>query len=120
MSYLYLTATIVLTVYAQLVIKWQVNTALDLPVDTPDILLFIAGLLLNPWVVSAFFSAFLGAITWMLALTKLELSHAYPFIGLTFVIILILSSVFFNETITNYKIIGICLMVLGIAVGSQG
>ena len=53
-------------------------------------------------------------------MTKLELSHAYPFIGLTFVLVLILSGVFFHEAITLPKVIGIALVVVGIAIGSQG
>lgn len=120
MSYLYVISTVILTVYAQIVIKWQVGNAGDLPVDILGKLWFFARLMLNPWVVSAFLGAFLGSITWMAALTKLELSHAYPFIGLTFVFILILSGVCFQEAITVPKILGICLVVLGIVVGSQG
>jgi len=120
MSYLFIFLTIILTVYAQIVIKWQVTNAGDLPVDILDKLWFLIGLLLNPWVVSAFFGAFLGSLTWMAALTKLELSHAYPFIGLTFVLVLFISGFLFQEPITLSKLIGVGLVVLGIVVGSQG
>ena len=120
MSYLYVLLTVILTVYAQLVIKWQVSNAGNPPLDIFGKLLFIAHLLLNPWVLSAFFCAFLSAITWMAALTKLDLSHAYPFVGLTFVFIVIFSAVFFQEAITVPKIIGLALVVSGIVVGSQG
>lgn len=120
MSYLYVIFTVILTVYAQIVIKWQVTNAGDLPVNILNKLWFLIGLLLNPWVVSAFFGAFLGSLTWMAALTKLELSHAYPFIGLTFVLVLFMSGFLFQESITLPKLIGVGLVVLGIVVGSQG
>lgn len=56
----------------------------------------------------------------MAALAKFDLSHAYPFMGLTFVLVLVLSVVLFHEPLTMHKIIGIVLIVTGIIVGSRG
>ncbi|MEW6313110.1 MAG: EamA family transporter [Pseudomonadota bacterium] len=120
MSYLYVLATVLLTVYGQIVIKWQVMQAGALPADFADKFIFLARLLLNPWIVSAFAAAFLAALCWMAAMTKLQLSHAYPFVGLTFVLVLMASGLFFNEPVTPLKIAGVTLIVLGIVVGSQG
>jgi multidrug transporter EmrE-like cation transporter len=120
MSYLYVLATVLLTVYGQIVIKWQVMQAGALPADFADKFVFLARLLLNPWIVSAFAAAFLAALCWMAAMTRLQLSHAYPFVGLTFVLVLMASGLFFNEPVTPLKIAGVALIVLGIVVGSQG
>jgi multidrug transporter EmrE-like cation transporter len=112
--------TIVLTVYGQVVIKWQVLKAGALPEVTVDKLGFIAKLYLNPWIISALFAAVLASAAWMAAMTKLQLSHAYPFMSATFVLVLMLSGVLFHEPITAPKIIGLGLIVSGIIVGSQG
>ena len=120
MSYLYILLTILLTVYGQIVIKWQVLKAGALPEATSDKIAFLLQLLLNPWIVSAFAAALLASVFWMAAMTKLQLSHAYPFMSLAFVLILIASGLFFHEAITPLKIAGIVLIVLGIIVGSQG
>ena len=53
-------------------------------------------------------------------MTRMELSHAYPFVGATFVFVLIGSGLFFGEAITPLKIAGTALIVLGIIVASQG
>ena len=53
-------------------------------------------------------------------MTKLDLSHAYPFMSAAFVLVLVFSSVFFHETITAPKVIGMALIVSGIIIGSQG
>lgn len=119
-GYLYIALTILFTVYGQLVIKWQVSQAGILPVSTGEKILFLFGLLLNPWIVSGFFAAFLASLCWMAAMTKFNLSHAYPFMGLTFVLVLIGSGVFFGEAVTPLKIIGTALIILGIIVASQG
>lgn len=53
-------------------------------------------------------------------MTKLELSHAYPFMSLSFVFVLVLSGFFFHESITLPKLLGGLLIMVGIIVGVQG
>jgi len=120
MSYVYVACTILFVVYAQIIIKWQVLAAGAFPADTADKLWFLAKLLVNPWVVSALAASFLAAVAWMAAMTKLELSYAYPFTSLAFVLVMIASALFFNEPVTGPKIAGIALICLGIVIGSQG
>jgi multidrug transporter EmrE-like cation transporter len=120
MSYLYMASMIVLMVYAQVVIKWQVNAAGAFPGDASGKLWFLVKLLVNPWVASALVGLFLAALAWMAALTKLELSHAYPFMSFAFVLVMVASAIFFQEPLTGPKITGIVLICIGIIVGSQG
>ena len=120
MSYVYIFLTILLTVYGQLIIKWQVSQAGGLPISTTDKLRFILHLLLNPWVISALSAAFLASVSWMAAMTKLQLSFAYPFMSLAFVLVMLASGLFFQETITVPKVVGMGLVVLGLIIGSRG
>jgi multidrug transporter EmrE-like cation transporter len=120
MGYLYVAGTILFTVYGQLILKWQVSQAGAIPSGTVEKLWFFLSLLLNPWIISGFAGAFLAALCWMAAVSKLDLSHAYPFMSMAFVLVLILSNVFFAEPITPFKIVGMAFIVLGIIVGSQG
>lgn len=120
MSYVYILCTILLTVYGQLIIKWQVLQAGPLPENGGEKIWFLLQLLLNPWVISAFLAALLASVTWMAAMTKLQLSHAYPFMSLAFVLILLFSAWLFHEPITTPKVVGVVLVILGLAVGSQG
>ena len=119
MGYIYIAATVLLTVYGQLVLKWQVGLAGPGPEAYPAKLYFIGGLLLNPWIVSGFVAAFAASIAWMGAMTKFELSHAYPFMSLNFVLVLLGAAWLFNEPITPGKIAGVALIVLGVLVGSR-
>jgi len=120
MSYVYVFLTVLLTVYGQLIIKWQVVAAGAFPADSADKFLFLARLLVNPWVVSALAAALAAAVAWMAAMTKLELSHAYPFMSLAFVLVLLGSAWFFHEPLTLPKVVGLVLVCAGIVVGSQG
>ena len=120
MSYAYVACTILLTVYGQIIIKWQVMDAGPFPDAVTDKLWFLAKLLINPWIVSALAAALLAAVAWMAAMTKLDLSHAYPFTSLAFVLVTLASGVVFHEPVGGLKIAGIALICLGIAIGSQG
>lgn len=120
MSYFYVICTILLTVYGQLIIKWQVLQFGALPEGGREKILFLLQLLLTPWVISAFLAALLASVTWMAAMTKLQLSHAYPFMSLAFILVTIFSAWLFHEPITTPKVVGLALVILGLAVGSQG
>ena len=120
MSYFYVALTILFTVYGQIVIKWQAQLAGPLPAGILDKLCFLLRLTCNPWVLSGLAAAFLAALAWMAAMTRLPLSHAYPFVSFSFVLVLISSAVFFHEPLTWPKLVGMACIVAGIVIGSQG
>jgi drug/metabolite transporter (DMT)-like permease len=120
MSYFYVAMTVLLTVYCQVAVKWQVAAAGALPADWPGRMRFLGLLLAQPVVLSAFAAAFGAALCWMLAISKLELSHAYPFVSLSFVLVLFLSALFFGEPLSWGKILGVALIVAGVVVSARG
>lgn len=119
-GYLYIALTIAFTVYGQIVLKWQVGLAGAMPEGAAARLMFLMGLLSNLWVVSAFAGALLASISWMAAMTKFQLSYAYPFMSLNFVFVLGLSAWLFHESVTMPKLIGVVVIVLGIVISSRG
>ena len=119
MNHIYIFLTIFFTVYGQIIIKWQVNSAGALPVGAIEKISFILRLLLNPWILSGLFSAFLASLTWMAAMSKFDISYAYPFMSLAFVLILVLSHLLFQETLTLSKFIGMVAIIAGIIVSSK-
>jgi multidrug transporter EmrE-like cation transporter len=119
-GYAYVATTIALTVYGQIIVKWQVDQAGEFPATLSGKLHFLLKLMLNPWVISVFAGAVIAALAWMAALTRFELSRAYPFMSLSFVLVLILSAIFFAEDFTLPKLMGVVLIMVGLAIGSQG
>ena len=118
MGYLFVAITIALTVYGQLVIKWQVDL-LGPAVNGGSPLGFYLHLLLNPWVLSGLAAAFAASLSWMAALSRLPLSHAYPLTALSFVLVVTCGAMLFAEPFGRYQLVGIVLIVAGIAVGVQ-
>ena len=118
-GYANIAATVAMTVYGQLVFKWRVDLAGAFPSENGRRLEYITRLLLDPWVISVFVTAFLASLTWALALTRFELSFAYPFMALSFVLVLLCGVAFLSESLNAAKVIGVVLIVLGLIVGSR-
>ena len=120
MLYLYIFGTIVFTVYGQIIFKWRINHFGDLPGGVYDNISFLLKLLIDPFIFSGFLSALVAALFWMAVMTKSDLSYAFPFMSLSFILVLIASSVAFGELITVNKIVGLSLIVIGIFISSRG
>ena len=71
---------------------------------------------LNPWVISGYALLAVSTLLTILALRGLELKNAPAIEALGYVLVLILSRVFFGEKITKRKVIGNLLILLGMVV----
>lgn len=118
MSYVFIALTILLTVYGQLVLKWQVGLHGHL-LSAPIQPLNIVQLLLKPWVISAFAAAFGASLCWMAAISKIELSKAYPFMSINFLLVALLAAWLFNEQLDSNKIVGTSVIMLGVIILSR-
>ena len=112
--------TIVFTVYSQLIMRWQVSVAGPLPLGTSAKLGYVADLLLSPWVMSGIGATFLAGVSWMLAMTKFEISYAYPFVSLNYIFVLAASFLLFQEAMSVTKLAGSALVIIGIIVIAKG
>jgi multidrug transporter EmrE-like cation transporter len=118
-TYLYLTATIILTVYGQVILKWRISKMGPLPEALTEKLFFLFSALLDPFIFSGLILLFVASICWMVVVAKLDLSYAYPFVSLSFVAVLLLSGLFFSEPITWQKSMGMVLIVAGVSLSAQ-
>lgn len=115
-GYGYIFSTIIFTVYSQLIMRWQVTKAGILPIDLMDKVKFIVHLFLNPWVLSSICATLFAGISWMLTMTRFEISYAYPWVSLNFVLMLVFGVLIFNESFNYFKLLGSLLVITGIVV----
>lgn len=107
---------IVFTVGSQLIMRWRVGYAASSSPAATDRLAFVVSMLMTPWVWVAILCTFLAGVAWMLALTRFELTYAFPFTGVSFVLILIAGAFLFGEHVSMARIAGTLLVVLGLIV----
>lgn len=115
-DYIYIFLTIIFTVYGQLIIKSRITQLGALPSSNIEKFKFLLSVLFDPLIFSGFVSAFLASLAWMAAMTKFDLSHAYPFMSLNFVAVLLLSNWLLNEPLTPLKLLGVSLIIIGTCV----
>lgn len=112
--------TIFLTIYSQLMIKWRVGV---LKAGMPDATSTTGRAwhyLTDPLILSAFFAAFLAAVAWLYVCEKYPVSIAFPtYTGILFAFVTIGSAVLLKETISLQHLIGIGIILLGVALVSR-
>ena len=118
MRYIYIFATLFFTVYGQMILKWRI---MKLNWSMPstglwDMVVSYTKFLLDPFILSGFISAFVASVFWSMAMTKFEITQAYPFMSLAPAIVFLLGVWLLNEQFTWGKVIGLVLIIVGVVV----
>jgi len=74
----------------------------------------IISMFLNPLVILGLCMYGLSTIFWLVALSQRDLSYVYPFIALTFLIVLLVSKFILHENIGIYRIAGTLIIISGL------
>lgn len=72
----------------------------------------------NPWIGIGLFCYGLGTVAWILALSQARLTMVYPFTVLTFVLVYGLAVVVLGEPLTARALLGVGLVLIGLALVS--
>ena len=62
----------------------------------------------------------LGAVLWLGVLARVDVSIAYPFVGLGFILTALFGVFLLGEAFSVIRFVGTCLVVLGIILVTQG
>lgn len=68
----------------------------------------------DPFIFSALIMLFFAMIFYLLALSKLSLSIAYPMLSSGYVIVVLLSKIFLNEKVSLKRWLGVFIIIIGI------
>ena len=108
---------VLLNVFGSLTLKAQVHKFGNLSFSTVrDGFVLLLRIISSGPILLAVGSLFAAIVAWMVVLANLELSRAYPVaIGLNCLGVMIASILFFAEPFSFFKILGIVLILIGIA-----
>ncbi|MFZ5640330.1 MAG: EamA family transporter [Bacillota bacterium] len=79
-----------------------------------------AGSFVNTYIILGYTALLARGLAWVFVLKRLPISFAYPVMSISFVLILLASYYFFNETFTVYKVAGSLLIIAGVIFTSLG
>jgi multidrug transporter EmrE-like cation transporter len=113
-SIFYVLISGVLGVVGQILLKQGLaaNGPLSLgPDGLPGLFL---SLVLNPLVVVGLAIYLVGTLFWLVALSRLDLSYAYPFASLNYILVLISAWFILGEVPSSTRLVGVALISLGV------
>lgn len=105
--------TVALNAAAQLLLRAAMRSgipALPSPFETA------VNVALRPGVVGGLLCYGLSVLTWIYVLSKTEVSFAYPFLGVGFVVVAVTACLFLGEDFTARKMIGTLIIAVGVVV----
>ena len=111
-NFVLILANIVLVVAGQSFIKQGINKIGSF--SEMPLVQFLVKSFSSPLVILGLALYVISAAIWVMVLSKVDLSFAYPMLSLGYILILIISAVFLGEAITFLRIIGVILICLGI------
>lgn len=79
-----------------------------------------SGIIRSPMVLTGLFLYLISAAIWLVVLSTVDLSFAYPFIGLTYVMVLVLSRFILKEEVNPIRWVGAFIITVGVVVISRG
>jgi multidrug transporter EmrE-like cation transporter len=107
-------AAIVLNVCGHLFLKAGMNKIGAISVD--QLLLSFSKIFTTPFVILGLFSYVSSVALYMVVLSRVQISYAYPLMmGLGYVLIVLFSWQFFSEPFSTFKWIGIVLILIGVS-----
>lgn len=74
----------------------------------------------NPWVFSGLSCYAISIVLWMYVLSKVQVSFAYPFLSVGYVIVVGAAYLFFREPVSVMKLAGIALICAGVVLVARG
>lgn len=119
-SFLLILSSIVLSVLGQYLLKTGATRLGHVGVESAgraSELAFAAAT--NPWLIGGLGCYALGAITWIMVLTRVPLSWAYPILALNQVLILLVAATFLGEHVSAMRWGGVLLIVTGVFLVSR-
>lgn len=73
----------------------------------------------SPYILVGFLMYITGAVLWLFVLSKLDVSLAYPYIGIGFIITMVVGTMFLGEALSMSRFVGTLLVVAGITLISS-
>lgn len=117
--YVYISVMLVAVVSGQFILKYGLSKLGEMPTRVCDGAFFLLRALLSPLVILSLFLAFIAALAWIAAVSKVELSFAYPFTSLGYILVLLLSSLILKEQIPMMRWVGVFIIGIGVFVVSR-
>lgn len=115
----FILASVCAGVAGQLALKYGMSQLGAQSLSPSTLTSMLTRIILSPWVVLGLAIYGAGTFFWLMVLSRVELSFAYPMLSLSYVLIIASSWLFLGESIGLLRIIGVVTIMAGVIFISQ-
>ena len=105
---------VMLNAVAQLFLKAGTNVVGELKFSQATLLPTILKVAFQPYIFAGLTCYVFSVAIWIVALSKVQVSIAYPMLSIGYIVNAIAAAYLFGETLTDLKIVGIMVIILGV------
>jgi multidrug transporter EmrE-like cation transporter len=114
-------SSVLLSSFAQIVLKMGMsNSEVLSALQSENTIIIIKAIITNLFIIGGLSLYFASAAVWLLVLAKVDVSFAYPFVGLGFIVTMLLAFFINGEILTTTKVLGTICIAVGIAIIARG
>lgn len=106
-------AVVTTNAISQMLLKQGMNTIGKFQFDGGNLFKMLPVVALNPFVIGGLAVLVFSMGLHLMALSRVELSFAYPFLSVSYILVLFAGYYWFGETINASRMIGVALICLG-------
>jgi len=110
----YILISVSMGALGQIILKQGMLNTGQITLSASDIFHTLWRLATNPYVVIGLGLYAAGTVFWLAALSRVDLSYAYPFASLSYVVMLLASWRLFEENISPMRLLGTLVIGLGV------
>jgi len=108
-----------LGVLGQLSMKQGMNQVVVRTTGTVELASSLARALVQPFVTAGVALYAVSALVWLVVLSRVELSFAYPMISVGYIAVVILSRLIFHEQVSAIRVLGTLVICVGVILISR-
>ena len=113
-SILYVLISVLLGAAGQILLKRGMNNMGAVTLSLNQLPMILLRMLTEPSVFGGLVIYLSSTVFWLAALSRVDLSYAYPFASLSYVIMLVASWILFHENITISRLVGTAVIGIGV------
>ena len=112
---IFIITSVLLNALAQILLKAGMKNFSNIDLKNNVIQTFIS-IAINPYIICGFISYGISILLWLWVLSKVDVSYAYPFQALGYIVVTVLAWLIFQENINLTRIIALIFITLGLII----
>ncbi len=117
--FVFIMLTVVLNASSQLLMKSGMTQVGQAELSMSKISNLLVSAITNPWILLGLLTMTISMATHLISLSRFDVSFAFPFISIAYVIVAIWGYMFMGEHLNAYRIVGIGTIIFGTVLVAQ-